>query len=111
MRLLFDQNLSPRLVALLADGFPDSRHVRDVGLANADDLEVWLYAKRNGLSIVSKDADFRQLSFLYGFPPKVVWLNVGNRSTADLHAVIRAHVDDLRTFNGDREAALLVVTA
>lgn len=82
LKLLFDQNLSPRLVVLLADVFPGSAHVRDVGLASADDADVWDYAKRNGLAIISKDADFRQLSFLHGFPPKVVWLRVGNRSTA-----------------------------
>jgi predicted nuclease of predicted toxin-antitoxin system len=75
VKLLFDQNLAPRLVARLADIFPASEHVRDVGLAAGDDLAVWEYAKAGGFAIVSKDADFRQLSFLYGSPPKVVWLS------------------------------------
>ena len=64
MKLLFDQNLAPWLVALLADIFPASEHVRNVGLAAADDLAVWEYAKANGFAVVSKDADFRKLSFL-----------------------------------------------
>jgi predicted nuclease of predicted toxin-antitoxin system len=64
VRLLFDQNLAPRLARSLADLYPDSAHVRDVGLANADDVAVWEYAKQNALAIVSKDADFHQRSFL-----------------------------------------------
>jgi predicted nuclease of predicted toxin-antitoxin system len=74
VKLLFDQNLAPRLVAQVTDVFPGSEHVRNVGLAAADDVAVWEYAKAAGFAIVSKDADFRQLSFLYGSPPKVVWL-------------------------------------
>lgn len=58
MRLLFDQNLSHRLVGQLADVFPNSLHVRDIGLAQSSDDVVWAYARANGLSIVSKDADF-----------------------------------------------------
>ena len=111
MKLLFDQNLAPRLVARLVDLFPDSDHVRNVGLAAADDRVVWEYAKAGGFAIVSKDADFRQLSFLYGSPPKVVWLRVGNRSTTQIEAIVRAHVEDLSAFDADPVASMLVVTA
>lgn len=62
---LFDQNLSYKLVSLLADVFPDSAHVRDLGLINANDLALWEYARKNNLAIVSKDEDFHQFSFLY----------------------------------------------
>jgi predicted nuclease of predicted toxin-antitoxin system len=68
LKLLFDQNLAPRLVARLAGLFPGSEHVRDVGLVSADDSAVWEYARAGGFAIISKDADFRQLSFLYGSP-------------------------------------------
>lgn len=111
MKLLFDQNLAPRLVGLLDDLFPGSRHVRDVGLAAAADAVVWDYAKALGFAIVSKDADFRQLSFLYGGPPKVVWLRVGNQSTAQIDAIVRAHAVDIEAFGADPVAAMLVVTA
>jgi predicted nuclease of predicted toxin-antitoxin system len=111
VKLLFDENLSPRLVELLADVFPGSAHVRDVGLASATDADVWAYAKLNALTIVSKDADFRQVSFLHGQPPKVVWLHVGNRSTAGIQSLVRAHVADLLAFDADPVAALLVLTA
>ncbi len=101
MKLLFDQNLAPRLVAQLAELFPGSEHVRHAGLAASDDVAVWEYAKAGGFAIVSKDADFRQLSFFYGSPPKVVWLRVGNRSTAEIEAIVRANAGDLEAFNDD----------
>ncbi|MGD0676511.1 MAG: DUF5615 family PIN-like protein [Polyangiaceae bacterium] len=77
----------------------------------ADDFAVWEYAKAGGFAILSKDADFRQLSFLYGSPPKVVWLRVGNQSTAQIDAILRAHVRDLEAFDADPVASMLVVTA
>ena len=78
MRLLLDQNLSPRLVTGLADLYPESVHVRDVGLQMADDETIWAYAEQHGLAILSKDADFHQRSFVRGHPPKVVWIRRGN---------------------------------
>lgn len=70
MRLLFDENLSYRLVSLLDDVYPDSVHVRDVGLVGSSDERVWAYAREHGLVIVSKDVDFYQRSVLRGSPPK-----------------------------------------
>jgi len=72
MKLLFDENLSHKLVRRLADLFPDSTHVRDIGLKAADDPVVWEYAKKNGLMIVSKDSDMHQQSFVFGHPPKII---------------------------------------
>lgn len=80
MTLLFDANLSPALVVSLRTEYPGSTHVRDVGLRSGTDAEIWEYAKVNGFTIVSKDTDFRERSFVEGFPPKVLWLDVGNAS-------------------------------
>jgi predicted nuclease of predicted toxin-antitoxin system len=110
VKLLFDQNLASRLVAQLVDLFPGSVHVRNVGLAASDDVAIWEYAKAGGFAIVSKDADFRQLSFLYGSPPKVVWLRVGNRSTVQIEAIIRSSAGDFEAFDADPIASMLVVT-
>ena len=71
MKLLFDQNLSPKLVSLLADLFPGSSHVQSVGLDCASDEQVWEHARLNGFAIVTKDEDFNYLSVVRGIPPKV----------------------------------------
>lgn len=81
MKLLFDQNISYRLVRLLADVYPDCGHVRDFGLNASSDTVIWEYAKNNGYIIVSKDSDFHQRSFVFGYPPKVIWIRRGNCST------------------------------
>ncbi len=80
MKLFFDENLSPRLAQLLEDLFPGSIHVRDVGLKAAEDPLVWEYARDNDLTLVSKDSDMHQRSFVLGPPPKIVWVRLGNCS-------------------------------
>lgn len=107
MSLLFDQNLSRRLPALLAAEFPNSDQVLLAGLATADDRAVWTHAATRGLAIVSKDADFAQLSAGLGPPPKVVWLRIGNCPTRDVVALLRARVTDIQAFLADPAAALL----
>lgn len=107
MKLLFDQNLSHKLVRQLADLFPESVHVREVGLKEAGDPVVWEYARNNGLMIVSKDSDFHQRSFLYGYPPKVVWVRLGNCSTADVERVLRTNFETIQDFYEDISAAFL----
>jgi predicted nuclease of predicted toxin-antitoxin system len=78
--------------------YPGSTHVRDVGLATADDLSVWKQAGRDGLVIASKDADFHQLSFTLGPPPKAVWLRVGNCPTSRVAELLRRHAEDVGAF-------------
>ena len=89
MKLLVDENLSPKLLTQLADLFPGSVHVREVGLGRAADPMVWKYAVEHGLSIVSKDEDFHHLSFLRGAPPKVIGINTGNCSTKVVVQLLR----------------------
>jgi len=109
VKLLFDQNLSPRLVGSLSDLFPASAHVRDVGLATAGDQTVWDYAVAQGFIIVSKDSDFHQLSFLRGHPPKVVWVRKGNCSTDEIETLLRVHQAVLHSFADDPDASFLVL--
>jgi predicted nuclease of predicted toxin-antitoxin system len=107
MKLLFDENLSPRLVKLLTDLFPDSVHVRDVGLKAADDPDVWTYAKDHGLIICSKDSDMHQRSFLFGYPPKIIWVRLGNCSTDDVAQLLRENIAAIETFYADDYASFL----
>lgn len=99
MKLLFDQNLSPRLPRLLADIYPESVHVREVGLREADDSQIWSYAKLNGLAIVSKDSDFQQRSLLHGSPPKFIWLRVGNCTVRETEDLLRSYSAAIHTFD------------
>jgi predicted nuclease of predicted toxin-antitoxin system len=107
MKLLFDENLSPRLARLLGDLFPQSIHVRDVGLKAADDPLVWEYARDNGLTLVSKDSDMHQRSFVFGPPPKVIWVRLGNCSTSQVEELLRLHFDAIERFHDDNYASFL----
>ena len=109
MKLLFDENLSHKLPRRLADLFPDSLHVRDVGLKAAIDPRVWDYAKDNDLMIVSKDADMHDLSLVFGNPPKVVWLQLGNCSTSDVERLLRREFGVIKTFYEDEHVSLLAL--
>ncbi|HKO17402.1 MAG TPA: DUF5615 family PIN-like protein, partial [Acidobacteriaceae bacterium] len=64
MKLLFDENLSPRLVDSLSDLYPSSQHVHTLNLGGVEDSVVWLYAKQHGFAIISKDSDFAERSVL-----------------------------------------------
>jgi predicted nuclease of predicted toxin-antitoxin system len=110
-RLLFDENLSPRLVALLAEPFPESVHVDSIGLHGRPDGELWDYARDFGYVLVSKDNDFRQLSFLRGAPPKVVWLRIGNAPTKAIVELPRSRTADVESFVRDPETSLLTIRA
>jgi predicted nuclease of predicted toxin-antitoxin system len=107
--LLFDQNLSDRLVEHLADLFPGSAHVRDLGLDRSNDETVWIHAKSEGFILVTKDDDFRQRSFLYGHPPKVIWVRLGNCTTADVETVLRSRHADILAFASDETASVLLL--
>jgi predicted nuclease of predicted toxin-antitoxin system len=110
MKLLFDENLSHKLVRSLEDLFPDSVHVRDVGLKASDDLEVWKYAQDNSLIICSKGSDLHQRSFLLGFPPKILWVRLGNCSTSEVEALLRKHFASIALFADDDYASFLILS-
>ena len=107
MRLLFDQNLSPFLCQVVGDRFPGSIHVREIGLSQAADSNVWDYAVRHDFTIVTKDAHFRQMSFLRGYPPKVVWVRIGNCSTKAIKALLLARAQELEEFLSDPQKSFL----
>jgi predicted nuclease of predicted toxin-antitoxin system len=109
MKLLFDQNLSPRLPRLLADIYAESVHVREVELRDADDLVIWHYAKAHGYAIVSKDSDFQQRSLLHGAPPKFIWLRIGNCTTKSIEDLLRRHSAAIHTFNLDDSKSHLML--
>jgi predicted nuclease of predicted toxin-antitoxin system len=101
MKLLFDQNLSFKLCPLLADLFPDSDQVRQLGLDQADDRAIWQHARANGFVLVTQDADFADLAALYGPPPKVIWLRCGNQATATVEQLLRSHAATIAAIDQD----------
>ncbi|MBM3238812.1 hypothetical protein FJZ31_21185 [Candidatus Poribacteria bacterium] len=109
MKLIFDQNLLPKLVTRLIGLFPDSAHVQDFGLDTADDTELWNYARNNDYVIASKDADFSDRSVIHGHPPKVIWLKRGNCSTNTVEDILRNHHSDIEMFARDANSGLLVL--
>ena len=110
MKLLFDENLSPKLPRLLDRWFPGSLHLRDCSLKGATDEAVWEYARDNGFAIVSKDSDFYQRSLLYGYPPKLVWLRIGNCTRESLVMLLITRAEDIRVFGADFIESTLVLS-
>ena len=110
MRLLFDENLSPALPRLLANVFPDSAHLRDRGLLGQPDNVIWEHAREHGFTLVSKDVDFERRSQLYGGPPRLIWLRIGNCSREQLLALIVANVDVIRGLEESMDEAILILS-
>lgn len=107
MRLLFDQNLSFRLCAALADIYPHSEQVTRLGLDRADDRLIWRYAREHGFTIVSQDADYAELASWLGPPPKVIWLRSGNQPWSAVARSLRSAASVIELFNGTPNAACL----
>ena len=84
MKLLFDQNISFRIVNLLNDVFNDYKHVSHVGLMDCEDPEIWLFTRNHNYVIVTFDSDFYDISLLNGLPPKIIWIRTGNLTTKEI---------------------------
>ena len=109
MNLLFDQNVSYRIIELIRELFPGARQVRELQLENATDLEICTYAKSNHYWIVTFDADFIDISNLKGHPPKVIWLRLGNTSTKFIAEKMLEDHQIIRVFISNDEDAFLQI--
>lgn len=107
MKLLFDQNLSRRLVRRLADVYPDSNHILLLGLDQEPDAVVWQYARDHGYTVVTKDADFSELSVVLGVPPKIIWIKRGNCTTQTIEALLRHHSSQIASLNDHAQIHVL----
>jgi predicted nuclease of predicted toxin-antitoxin system len=109
VKLLFDQNLSPKLIKRLKDLYPNSEHLDLLGLGTAEDTLVWEHARSNNFVIVTKEADFADLSVLSGFPPKVVWIRRGNCSTVEIENLLRNHHSEIEDLAADSTSGILTL--
>ncbi len=99
MILLFDENISYRIVKFLTSHFPECKHVSDVKLKDSKDFQIWDFAKEENYTIVTFDSDFYDLSMIKGFPPKIIWLRVGNILTKDLAQILIRRKTSIVNFN------------
>lgn len=109
MKLLLDENISSKLVKFLVDEFPESSHIDYLRMQGTTDSDIWEYAKKEAYIIVSKDNDFRQRVFLFGSPPKVIWLSVGNGGTQVIKELLLSKVSEIKKFANQRTEGLLVL--
>ena len=103
MKLLFDQNISYRVVKKLEREYPESEQVKRLGLENSTDLELWEYARQNGYTIVTFDSDFMDMANLKGHPPKIIWLRTGNTRTDSIANLLLRKVDQVTEFLNNRD--------
>ena len=80
-----------------------------VGLERATDEAVWVYAREQGFTIVTRDSDFHERSLISGSPPKTVWIRRGNCSTTMIHEILRRHATEIEMLANDIDASCLVL--
>lgn len=103
MKLLFDQNVSFRILSKVSNFFPEAKQVRELGIENFSDVEIWKFAKENNYTIVTFDADFYDLANLKGHPPKIIWLRFGNTKTDFLAEVLNSRNSIIKDFMFSKE--------
>jgi len=109
IKLLFDQNISYRIVKHLLDVFLESKQVKMVGLENKTDIEIWQYAKNNDYIIVTFDADFYDIGLVNDFPPKILWLRTGNLATIEIAEKLNSDVTNISDFLKNTEQGCMEI--
>jgi predicted nuclease of predicted toxin-antitoxin system len=109
VKLLFDENLSRKLVSRLAELYAGSAHVGDFNLLQQSDRKIWEVAQREKFIIVSTDADFYELATVLGPPPKVIWLRRWRHPTQDAEWVLRREAVRITEFAADPNLSILVL--
>jgi len=110
MKLLFDQNVSHRIVTLLEKEFKEARQVRHLKLENSTDNQIWLFARENDYCIVTFDADFIDIATLKGTPPKIIWLRLGNTSTVAIANKIISNKSQIYDFLLSADSAFIEIS-
>lgn len=109
MNVLFDQNISFRLIPLIQDILPKAKQVRQLELENKSDKQIWEYAKKHDFIIVTFDTDFYDFSLVWGHPPKIVWIRTYNQTTQNIEKILRKHFRTISEFQNDSSLACLEI--
>ena len=84
-----DAQLSPEIATWMTSNFPvQALALRDLGLRDATDRQIFAAAQKAGAVVMTKDIDFVELVERYGTPPQVLWLRCGNTSNARLKQIL-----------------------
>ncbi len=111
IKLLFDQNLSYKLVSRLENIYPDSTHIAAIGLDKSSDIDVWKFARENKYIIVTKDSDFNEICTLHDFPPHIIWLRLGNSRISVAEEVLIRYKDKICTIVGENQTGIIEIDA
>jgi predicted nuclease of predicted toxin-antitoxin system len=99
MTIWIDAQLSPAIAAWIRQNFSiDAVALRDIGLRDAEDEEIFIAAKSAGVVVMTKDADFLDLLDRHGAPPQIIWLTCGNTSNAHLKQILSATLAEAMVF-------------
>ena len=109
MKLLFDQNISHRILNHIQDILPEAKQVRDLGLENNSDKQIWEYAKKSDFILVTFDGDFYDFSLVWGHPPKIIWSRTYNQTTKNVEKILRKYIDKMQDFQNDNDLACLEI--
>ena len=108
-KLLFDNNISHRVIAKISNVFPHSSHVMLENLDESTDKEVWEFAKKHNYTIVTKDSDFNDLAIYYGTPPKVIWIRVGNCRVVQIAKLLIDNSSIIKRFLDNPDSSILEI--
>ena len=101
--LLFDENISYRVVKQILHLFPESQAAKQLKLLAKEDFLIWETAKSGGFTIITYDEDYELLSNLRGWPPKVILIRSGNLSNTEVIAMLQINFDAISDFLLDIE--------
>jgi predicted nuclease of predicted toxin-antitoxin system len=110
MKLLFDQNISHRILKNLPETYSGSSHIIAEGLINTSDFTICEYAKLHQFIIVTQDSDFNDIYLLKGFPPKILWFQTGNLRTNDLAIILKNQQNEIVNFHNNEELGCLEIS-
>ena len=111
MKLLFDQNISHRILKILSNEFEGSTTVKKENLIDSSDKAIWEFAKKSNYTIVTQDSDFNDLNLLNGFPPKIIWIRTGNLKTEELANILKNHFGELKDFEKNQNFGCFEILA
>ena len=80
MKFVVDAQLPPALARALREAGHDVQAVRELGLREAEDSDIWDYALANHVAVITKDQDFAERLLASRSAPVIVWLRIGNTS-------------------------------